>query len=104
MIGRGAQGRPWILAEVASALYGTEAPKRPTGAEFISLVQEHYDSMIAFYGPELGNRVARKHLGWYMDEAGTPPGLRKAVLTERKPERVQSLLVDALSDQGVLVA
>ncbi|MCT8160428.1 tRNA dihydrouridine synthase DusB [Pseudoruegeria sp. SHC-113] len=104
MIGRGAQGRPWILAEVAAALYGTEAPTRPTGAAFISMVQEHYDSMIAFYGPELGNRVARKHLGWYMDEAGTPPGLRKAVLTERKPERVQSLLSDALSDQGVLVA
>ncbi|SLN18435.1 tRNA-dihydrouridine synthase C [Pseudoruegeria aquimaris] len=104
MIGRGAQGRPWLLAEVAAALYGTPAPEVPVGKALISLVQEHYDSMIAFYGPELGNRVARKHLGWYMDAAATPPALRKAVLTERRPAQVLALLPEALSGQGAVAA
>jgi tRNA-dihydrouridine synthase len=52
--------------------------------------------MLDFYGRELGLRVARKHLGWYMDEAATPAPLRKLVLTARDPETVLHLLPEAL--------
>ena len=61
------------------------------------MVAEHYEAMIAFYGAELGNKVARKHLGWYMDDAATPAALRKAVLVEADPARVLRLLPDALA-------
>lgn len=97
MVGRGAQGRPWLLAEIAADLYATPAPKRPCGGDLIDLVQEHYQAMLAFYGVKLGHRVARKHLGWYMDGAGTGPGLRKLVLTESDPARVMRLIPEALS-------
>jgi tRNA-dihydrouridine synthase B len=61
--------------------------------------------MLSFYGRILGPRVARKHLGWYMDGAGTPRGLRKAILTEADPRRVLRLLSDAIGpDAGAAAA
>jgi nifR3 family TIM-barrel protein len=96
MIGRGAQGRPWALAEVAAALAGRAAPPPPGGALLADVVVGHYADILAFYGRDLGLRVARKHLGWYMDEAGTLPALRREVLTAPDPERVLRLLPGAL--------
>jgi len=96
MVGRGAQGRPWLLAQIASALYGAPAPGVPRGGALADMVAGHYEAMLSFYGAELGNRVARKHLGWYMDDAGTPADLRRAVLTERDPGGVMRLLPGAL--------
>lgn len=104
MIGRGAQGRPWILAQVAAALYGTAAPVVPKGSALLKLVADHYEAMLCFYGTDLGRRVARKHLGWFMDDAGTPQALRKEVLTAQTPEQVQRLLPDALSGAGQVAA
>jgi len=92
MVGRGAPGAPWRLAEIAHALWGHPAPEIPQGRALAQMVKDHYAAMIAFYGAELGNRTARKHLGWYMDAAGTPPELRRAVLTERDPARVPALI------------
>ena len=97
MIGRGAQGRPWLLAQVAAELFGTPMPQIPTGDALIEMAQSHYEAMLRFYGIELGSRVARKHLGWYMDGAQTGKSLRKAVLTERDTGRVPALLARALN-------
>ncbi|WP_456390175.1 tRNA dihydrouridine synthase DusB [Profundibacter sp.] len=97
MIGRGAQGAPWRLAEVASRLYGTAAPTIPKAGDLVDLVAAHYEDMLSFYGATLGNRVARKHLGWYMDGAGCPPEMRKILLTERDPAAVLRLLPQALT-------
>ena len=96
MVGRGAQGAPWALAEIAAALYGTPQPQIPEGAALTDMVAQHYEAMIAFYGAELGLRCARKHLGWYMDRAGTAADLRRRVLTARTPAEVLSLLAPAL--------
>ena len=97
MIGRGAQGRPWQLASVAAALFDTDPPQIPKGAALTDLVAGHYDAMLRFYGADLGLRVARKHLGWYMDEAGTPPSLRRIILTAKTPKQVFELLEDAFA-------
>ncbi len=97
MIGRGAQGRPWVLAQIAAALHSTQMPEIPTGGAFIDMVSKHYEAMLMFYGVELGGKVARKHLGWYMDHAAPEPALRKAVLTQRDPAIVLKLLPDALA-------
>ncbi|EPX80300.1 tRNA dihydrouridine synthase DusB [Litoreibacter arenae] len=96
MIGRGAQGRPWALAEVAHRLHGTPAPDIPQGAALAEMVAAHYEDMLDFYGPDLGLRVARKHLGWYMDGAGTAAPLRREVLTAKSPRAVLSELPSAL--------
>lgn len=97
MVGRASGGRPWLLAEIAAALYGRPAPDIPTGRDLIELVQGHYEASLSFYGDDLGKRVIRKHLGWYMDAAHTPADLRRAVLSNSDPSRVLALLPDALS-------
>ncbi len=102
MIGRGAQGRPWILAQIAAELYGGQAPSAPEGHDLVDLVARHYEAMLDFYGADLGLRVARKHLGWYMDHTRTPVGLRKQVLTAKTASEVVALLPDALADHPEL--
>ena len=96
MVGRGVQGKPWLLAEISHQLFGTDAPEVPTGAALVDMVAEHYQSMLGFYGVDLGLRVARKHLGWYMGHAGTGTQMRRLVLTDRDPATVLRLLPDAL--------
>jgi tRNA-dihydrouridine synthase B len=65
MIGRAAQGRPWIFREIRHYLdHGIRLPA-PTVAEARTLIAEHLEEHYAFYGEALGVRVARKHLGWY---------------------------------------
>ncbi len=97
MIGRGAQGAPWVLAQIAADLFGTPQPDIPQGRALTDMVCEHYEAMLSFYGETLGNRVARKHLGWYMDRAGTDTALRQTLLTEKTPANVLRLLPDALN-------
>ena len=68
MIGRAAQGRPWICREIDYFLRtGTHLPA-PRVAEVSALMQEHLEAHYAFYGAFLGVRTARKHIGWYVRE------------------------------------
>jgi nifR3 family TIM-barrel protein len=98
MIGRGAQGRPWQLASIAQDLWDRPAPAIPSGADLAAMVIGHYQAMLGFYGTDLGTRVARKHLGWYMDTAGTGPVMRRRVLTADMPDMVIRLLPEALTE------
>lgn len=101
MIGRGAQGKPWLLAQVANENHGFPQPTVPKGHDLVALVQEHYESMLSFYGAELGSRVARKHLGWYMDDAQTPAELRRVLLTTKDPSQALTLIERALDGEKV---
>jgi len=92
MIGRGAQGAPWRLAQVAAALFGAPDVIVPEGAALADVVESHYEAMLSFYGTRLGGKVARKHLGWYMDGLETPPDIRRAVLTASAPATVRRLI------------
>ncbi|WP_223425804.1 tRNA dihydrouridine synthase DusB [Tateyamaria pelophila] len=96
MIGRGAQGRPWVLAEVAHVLYGSPAPEIPQGDAFTAMVIDHYEAMLRFYGDVFGMRVARKHLGWFMDTGKTAADVRRAVLTAKTPAATLAILPHAL--------
>ncbi|MBN2907257.1 MAG: tRNA dihydrouridine synthase DusB [Rhodobacteraceae bacterium] len=104
MVGRGAQGRPWLLAQIAARIAGRAVPDAPSGAALVDMVAGHYAAMLDFYGRDLGLRVARKHLGWYMDHAATASELRRAVLTAREPGRVLALLDQALCANAGKVA
>lgn len=86
MVGRGAQGAPWRLAEIAHTCFGTPAPEILVAEAFHDMVAGHYEAMLRFYGKALGLRVARKHLGWYLE--GADPALRRAVLTAEAPADV----------------
>ncbi|WP_050522366.1 tRNA dihydrouridine synthase DusB [Pseudorhodobacter wandonensis] len=97
MVGRGAQGRPWILATIAAQLYGTPMPVVPQGAALGDLVIAHYQEMLAFYGPDLGVKTARKHLGWYLETAGQTEA-RGHVMTQTDPKRVVAELAAIFAD------
>jgi len=110
MVGRGAQGAPWRLAEIAHALHGTKAPEVPHGGARADLVAEHYEAILGFYGRDLGLRVARKHLGWYADVAGAEPSLRAALMVAPDPAAALALIrsgfaaTDAASEAAALGA
>src|SRR6267154_1578177 len=65
MIGRAAQGRPWIFREIGEYLASGAIPAAPLVQEARSLLLEHLDEHYEFYGADLGVRTARKHLIWY---------------------------------------
>ncbi|TAM95259.1 MAG: tRNA dihydrouridine synthase DusB [Rhodanobacteraceae bacterium] len=65
MIGRAAQGRPWIFREIAHFLATGERLPEPGIAEVRDILLGHLDDLYAFYGEAAGVRIARKHLGWY---------------------------------------
>ncbi|OQA34502.1 MAG: tRNA-dihydrouridine synthase C [Betaproteobacteria bacterium ADurb.Bin341] len=65
MIGRAAQGRPWIFREIAHYLNTGSKMPPPKVSEIHTLLREHLEDLYAFYGLETGVRVARKHIGWY---------------------------------------
>ncbi len=65
MIGRGAQGRPWIFREIAHYLATGETLPEPAHAEVGDILCGHLRALHAFYGEYKGVRIARKHLGWY---------------------------------------
>jgi len=96
MVGRGAQGRPWLLAQIAHDLHGRPKPMIPQGQAMAEMVAEHYDEMLRFYGTDLGAKVARKHLGWYMDHCATPADLRRALLTAREVKTTFDLIAEAM--------
>ncbi len=79
MIGRAAQGRPWIFREIAHFLaHGSElAP--PTVAEVRALILEHLADHYAFHGEALGVRTARKHLGWYTRDLAGGEAMRREI-------------------------
>ena len=65
MIGRAAQGRPWIFAEIAHYLATGETLAPPSARDVRDILLGHLDDLYAFYGEQQGVRIARKHLGWY---------------------------------------
>jgi tRNA-dihydrouridine synthase B len=65
MIGRAAQGRPWIFREIAHFLTHGEPAAPPGPAEIRAVLRAHVQELHAFYGELTGVRVARKHVSWY---------------------------------------
>ena len=96
MIGRGARGRPWLLGQIAAALAGRRPPEAPTGSALAALISEQYEAMLALYGRDLGARVARKHVSWYLDRVPGMAGVRARLMCLADPAQVLGLLRQAL--------
>lgn len=65
MIGRAAQGRPWIFREIAHYLQTGTLLEAPSILEVSNVLQEHLQELYQFYGEYSGCRIARKHIAWY---------------------------------------
>ncbi|MGB3838353.1 MAG: tRNA dihydrouridine synthase DusB [Rhodanobacter sp.] len=79
MIGRGAQGRPWIFREIAHYLATGELLPEPEPAEVAAILLGHLEHLHAFYGEPAGVRIARKHLGWYAKDRPENAAFRQVV-------------------------
>ena len=90
MLGRGAQGRPWTVAQIGAELAGQVAPATPQGDALVALISEHYEDMLVEYGTAVGLRAARKHLDWYAEAAGImlDKPARNAFLNNEEPAEV----------------
>ena len=74
LIGRAAQGRPWIFREIEHFLRTGEVLPAPELVEVERILLEHLAALHAFYGDVMGVRIARKHVGWYL---ATLPGAKE---------------------------
>lgn len=68
MVGRGSFGRPWLFQEMIAFLEGNIADKPLSNSEKAALILQHIDAIHQFYGEEKGYRIARKHVGWYVEQ------------------------------------
>jgi nifR3 family TIM-barrel protein len=106
MVGRGAQGRPWLPGQIGRRLETGVAEPPPSLADQLAYIRTLYDDLLRHYGLRIGIRHARKHLGWALEAAaavGVAPSSvlkmwREKILTADDPASVQRSLVDAFED------
>jgi tRNA-dihydrouridine synthase B len=106
MIGRAAQGRPWLPGQVARYLTTGSRESTPTLTEQFELIDTLYDEMLGHHGLAIGRRHARKHLGWALDSAAATIGVpietlkahRSRVLTAEAPAQARRFLAEAYDD------
>ena len=77
LIGRGAQGRPWIFREILHFLETGKHLAEPPVDEVEQVLSEHLDALHRFYGETMGVRIARKHVGWYLQSHDEDKQFRK---------------------------
>ena len=99
MIGRGAYGRPWLLAQVMAALSGCVPIADPSIEEQYSLITEHYRAMLAHYGDMTGVNMARKHIGWYTKGLIGSAEFRNSVNQVPESARVLEMLEEFYAGQ-----
>jgi tRNA-dihydrouridine synthase B len=80
MIGRAAQGAPWIFRSVNAYLSSGDVAPPLTRAEVRAIILEHLESLYAFYGEDAGTRIARKHLGWYCVQLPDAVNIRRSLM------------------------
>jgi len=106
MVGRGAQGQPWLPGQIGRRLETGIAESAPTLAEQLKYIRTLYDGICSHYGLRIGLRHARKHLGWALEiaarhgraPAATLKNWRQRILTSDDPHRVHRSLQDAFDD------
>jgi nifR3 family TIM-barrel protein len=106
MIGRGAQGRPWLPGQIGRRLNGGPSESAPRLSDQLSHVCKLYDEVVEHYGPRVGLRHARKHLGWALDVAAQGSAAsadvlkrwRTSILTATDPSHVRRSLHDAFGE------
>ncbi len=84
LIGRGAQGKPWIFKEINLFLRHNQLTESPSIDQIRDTVLKHLKLIYAHYGPVAGTRIARKHIGWYLN--GQFESVRQQVNQEEQPD------------------
>ena len=94
MIGRGAYGRPWLLAQVMRWLETGRELADPDLDEQYRVIAGHYEAMLEHYGTHTGVAMARKHIGWYTRGLPGSAEFRHRVNGEGDPAVVRAMLAE----------
>jgi tRNA-dihydrouridine synthase B len=92
MIGRGAYGRPWFVAQVIEWMRSRRRIPDPPLASQYATLSAHYDAMLTHYGSDVGVKIARKHIGWYSKGLPDSAEFRAAVNQSNEPAAVRALI------------
>src|SRR5690242_8820355 len=84
MIGRGAQGRPWLPGQIGRALKSGAIEQPPPLAQQFEIISTLYEEMLTHYGSAVGRRHARKHLGWALEVAAVAAGASAELLKQHR--------------------
>jgi tRNA-dihydrouridine synthase B len=106
MVGRGAQGQPWLPGQIGRRLETGAVESTPSLPEQLAFIRALYDEVCSHYGLRIGLRHARKHLGWALDVAAqysrapaeTIKSWRQKILTSEDPRAVHHSLDDAFHE------
>jgi len=100
MVGRATYGAPWLPGQIGAILQGECTVHAPQGAALADLICRHYESMLSFYGRELGIRNARKHLDWYCSnlDAQDFSHHRRLMMTAGEPAEVLRIILALFSN------
>ncbi len=93
MIGRGSQGKPWMLKQVMSYMRDGKVGHEPSNTEKRDLILKHYDSILEYYGEHKGVPFARKHLSWYINGFDGAASFRNTLNTIKNPIEVRAKLI-----------
>lgn len=96
MVGRGAQGNPWLFGEIQTYLATGTVPERPTRAELLEMMLRHARMEIAYKGAYTGIREMRKHIAWYTAGIPNSAKLRASVNTVETYEQLRELLTESI--------
>ena len=102
MIGRAAQGKPWIFDEIQQQLIGNKNYNKPSIKDIQLIINNHLEYLYSFYGNISGVRIARKHIGWYFDNLGNiPVAVKKDIYQTLNPSQQIAMVNAALSNTEV---
>lgn len=94
MIGRAAQGRPWIFEEIHHYLQTGHLVPARSSQWICSILLEHLEELYRHYGTQHGVQIARKHIGWYSRSQPNSAEFRKAVFLTESPDAQQQMIRD----------
>ena len=104
MIGRAAQGNPWIFREISHYLRTGEIPAPPAPEEIQNVLIKHLENLYDFYGEYTGVRVARKHIGWYCKHRPNTDLFKQHINRVESAQQQLELVNGFFSNSGGLLA
>jgi tRNA-dihydrouridine synthase B len=95
MIGRAAQGNPWLFNEIDGFIRNGEIVDKPSASAVYGTLMEHLDKLYCFYGEATGVRIARKHIGWYFNNLGFIGQDIRTKINQATQSRLQMALIQS---------
>jgi tRNA-dihydrouridine synthase B len=92
MVGRGTQGKPWLIKQMIEHFNGQDVSDAPTQGDLLDIITSHYDDIIDHYGDVKGAAIARKHLAWYVTGMRGANEFRAEINKIKNPAIVKKML------------